>query len=289
LIVALRSLLAKKWQARMWFPLAIGLGSIFVAYQLDIKQVLADEGMQDFWKELLMKHFDLQRFLVNTYAVFSNVGSGDLFGNIFGVLGVAAFLYSTYLTTSKRFLTSGAMQVLMQYSCLLLWVMIGLFAAGKLPLGTWRLNSFAVPAIGFMIVYLLMQWHRNKAWRITAISISVILFLALVGNVFTTMAELASPEHARKLRIYKTTDIAIKEARERHLPILTTSAIAYPFDDRWPGDWIVKTHPRYQVDKPLEVYNLPSLDSAQQYARHIAAPGQQVLILDGDRMKIVRR
>jgi len=286
-IVILRMIKFKQRTFITLLPLAIGAVSILIFYQLDVKQVLADPGMQDFWRDLLMKTFDLETFFTNSYAMFCNLGAGDLFGNIFGVLGITAFLYSNYVTVKCFFSARSEMKLLVCYSCILLWVVLVLFIAGKLPLGTFRLNSFAVPAIALMIINMLLQLRSSKGWKPVAAGILATLFLAAAGTVYTTIGELATAEHAKKLRVYNTCDRALLEARQNKLPILVTPGVAYPFDDRWPGDWILKTHPRYKVYEPLQVYPIPRADSAMRYISFIHNPKGLAIVLDGDSFKTI--
>jgi hypothetical protein len=203
------------------------------------------------------------------------------------VLGVSAFLYGSYRSVKAGFAPRMQTDVLIQYSCLLLWLMLGLFVAGKLPLGTWRLNAFAVPAIGLLIVHLLGMMRSRKAWKPLATGISILLFAALLGNVIATMAELAGADHAKKLAIYRVSGRALQEALAQNLPVLVTSAIAFPFEDRWPGDWILKTHPAYKVWQPLPVYPLPDADSAAPLMQRLSL--KVAVVLDGTSVKMIRQ
>ena len=287
LLVAIRSIKSAQWRIATWIPLFIGILAVGLFYLLDVRQVLADEGMQDFWKDLLMKTFSVKTFFTNTYMMFSNLGSGDLFGNIMGVLGLAAFLYSTYRTVKTILSAKDEKELLIYYSCLLLWIVLALFIAGKLPLGTFRLNSFVVPALGLMIMHMLQQLKEHRRWRFVTTTISLVVFLGAIGNVYVTMAELAGDEHAKKLRIYQACDRAILEARQKNLPVFVTSGIAFPFDDRWPGDWILKTHPRYKTYEPLHVYALPAVNGAEEFIRRRSPSTKAAMVLDGDSLRII--
>jgi hypothetical protein len=220
--------------------------------------------------------------------MFSNLGSGDLFGNILGVLGVAAFLYSTYKTARTMLSANDEKGLLVQYSCLLLWTVLALFIAGKLPLGTFRLNSFVVPAVGLMLMHMLQQLKEDGRWRLAAITISLVIFLGAIGNVYVTMGELGGDEHAKKLRIYQACDRAILIARQKKLVVFVTSGIAYPFDDRWPGDWILKTHPRYKTYEPLQVYALPGVGGVEAFIQRTSPATKEAMVLDGDSLRIIR-
>jgi len=284
LLLAFRSAASRQLPAGVWAPLLTGIASIAVCYQIDIRHVLADKGMQDFWQELIMKTFSFRTFLTNTYMMFCNLGSGDLFGNIFGSLGVAAFLYGSYRSVKTVLAASNERDLLLQYSSLLICLVFGLFVAGKLPLGTFRLNSFVVPAVGILIINLLLQLCADKRWKPVSIGMSLILFLASTGNVYVTIAELGGAEHAKKLRIYRACDRAILQARKQKLPVFVTSGIAYPFDDRWPGDWILRTQPRYKVHEPLSVYPISAADSFKQ---HLPSLPRGAIVLDGESIWII--
>jgi hypothetical protein len=286
-IVVLRMLQQRRAKPATILALAAGIAAVGIFYRLDVQQVLADPGMQDFWKDLLMKTFSWNVFFTNSYAMFCNPGTGDLFGHIFGVLGVAAFVYGHYVTARKLFSSHHEAELLVCYSTLLIWIVLGLFIAGKLPLGTFRLSSFVVAADGFLIIYMLLQLKKLPALKQAATVGLWGLFLAAAGTVWVTIAELATPEHAKKIRIYNTCDEALRKARREKLPILVTPGIAYPFDDRWPGDWILKTHPQYKTYEPLEVYPVPHADSAVHYLSLIHAQRGTAIVLDGNKYHLL--
>lgn len=288
LITFVRSFKSKRWKISTWIPLCIGILSISIFYLIDVRHVMADQGMQDFWKDLLMKTFSLKVFFRNTYMMFCNLGAGDLFGNIMGVLGVVSFLFACYQTFRFRLSTNKETDLLLQYSCLLLITVFALFIAGKLPLGTFRLNAFVVPAAGLMIVRLLQTVKEIHRLRIPATTITAIIFLAAIGNIYVTMAELGGEEHAKKLRIYQTSERVIEIAQKEKLPVFVTSMIAFPFEDRWEGDWILKTLPAYKVSDPLPVYPLSDPQRAEQHIRRSLPAARTSVVLDGDSFRIVR-
>lgn len=281
-IAGLRAVKFKEWRGAIWLPLGIGAISIVAFYLLDVKQVLADKGMQDFWQDLLMKTFSFKTLFVNTYAMFGIMGSGDLLGNVFGVLGFAAFIYCNVFAVKNFFRRDDEQSMLAVYCCVLLWVTLALFIAGKLPLGTFRLNCFLVPALGLMMIHLLQGWNNLRKQKIAVAAVYLLIFLGATATVYTTVGELATEDHAKKIKIYETCGEALQVAQKQHLPVMVTPAVAYPFDDRWQGDWILRTLPAYKVNLPLEIYPIPVVDSAVRHVSAIRKPKSAAIVLNGE-------
>ncbi|PZF72643.1 hypothetical protein [Taibaiella soli] len=287
IIAGLRAVKFRQWRPAVWLPLCIGMVAVAVFYLLDVRHVLADQGMQDFWQDLLMKKFSVKTFFVNTYAMFGVLGSGDLLANVFGVLGYAAFIYCNVVAIKNFFRREDETSMLAVYSCVLLWVTLALFVAGKLPLGTFRLNCFLVPVLGLMIINLLNGWSLLKKQKVVVTAVYLLVFLGATATVYTTVGELATEDHAKKIRIYNSCNNALTAAQKEHLPVFVTPAAAYPFDDRWQGDWIIRTLPGYKVNIPLEIYPIPAADSAMRHVSEIKEPKGAAIVLDGERyMKI---
>jgi hypothetical protein len=287
LILVLRAAERKRMPVVIWLPLLLGIISVLACYELDTRQVLEDRGMQDFWKDLLMKNFSARIFFHNTYLMFRNLGTGDLFENIFAIVGVAAFVFGSYTAIKAGILAATIRDIFVQYSCALLWLVLGLFIAGKLPLGTFRLNSFIVAALGFLIVHMLRHLYQYSRWKPFAVGFSLLLFLGTVGTIYVTIAELMGSEHSKKLSIYHASNRAIIEARKSGMPVLVTSAIAFPFDDRWAGDWILKTLPAYKVNDTLHVQALPGIDSVAAYTHRLPGSVHAAIVIDGATVTIV--
>ncbi len=286
IVVVSRSIKAKKWNAAAVLPLSLGIISVAVFYYVDVRHVLADKGMQDFWQDLIMKTFSFPKLCRNVYAMFCNIGAGELFGNLFGIIGVSAFLFSTWQCVKKIFSSSNATDYPVVYSCLLIWVVIVLYMAGKLPLGTFRLNAFTVPALGILVIHLLKQTSELRKMRNPGLIATFLLFLASIGNVFATALDnIAGKEHERALKIYQTTIPAIQQARKEHIPILVTPTIAFPFDDRWQGDWILRTHPAYKWYDEVPIYAIPNANSADSFIQKMPAKPKAVIMLDGDNFR----
>lgn len=285
IIVAVGVLRQKRFDRQLILPLLTGIAAVTAAYFVDTRQVLADPGMQDFWQDLLLKSFSAGRASRNIWMMFCTLGSGDLFGNLFGALGLAGLIRATWL--SIRGALPAQPFPLLLYSCLLVWLAIALFLAGKLPLGTFRLNSFLVPAIAYLIVDLLRACAKLRGISLPVRALGVVLFLAACGNVYATMAELAGEEHRRKLAIYRASEQVLRTAREKHLPVFVSAAIAFPFEDRWPGDWILKVQPAYRAGDPIRVFRAPM--NAGPRELRVAGPQIEgdVLYLDGPAWKQV--
>ncbi len=262
-------------------PLILCLLSIAIFYSIDVKQVLQDKGMQNYWQEYMMTgQTTVQQFLGNVYKLFLNMAAGDLFGNITGVLGIAGLLILSWLGIKGK----TAYDTL--YSVLVVWVVIICYAAGKLPLGTHRLNAFAVPAIATIITGILQCAETAiPKMKIPAMVIAGILFLALAGNVYGSLINnVNNNEHTVKLNIYNKTEAAIKQAIETNTTILVTPGIAYPYSIEIQGDWVLKTHPSYKKGS-VPVYAIPDISNANGFMleKHL----DKAIVFTGDSIALI--
>ncbi len=235
-------------------PITLGFISIAIFYFKDVSQAMADPGMQDFWKDYTLSDgFDL-RYVNNVYQLFSNTGTGFLFELIFGMLGIYGLLYGLGRHFRKR-VANNLIVYAVQYSCVLVILMILLFTLHKLPLGAHRLNAFAVPALGILIITTLMALEQYNKLRVSIPIVYTFLSLALVGNVFLAFSnQIFSAEAIKKQRIYENTKQAIILAERKRIPIITTTGVVYPKEDR-NGDFAVITYPAYHMSVAVPVYN----------------------------------
>jgi hypothetical protein len=253
--VSLCTLLNTRTQKDFFYrimPLLVGSISILVFYTKDVSQVMVDEGMQKFWKDYIMQgEFKPSAYLYYIYKLFANLGTGDFFEVIYGALGLVGFLYSLYHCFTQQKPVS-EFQHIVQYSTSLVLIMILLFSFHKLPLGAHRLNAFAVPACGTLVIHALSALEYK--WKTIPI-IYAILSLTLAGNIFQAFAKAHwSDEAVKKQSIYNNTKEAIILAENRHISIATGTGVAYPYEDR-NGDFIVISYPVYHMSIALHVYN----------------------------------
>ncbi len=244
----------KKTLLSRGFPILLTLASIAIFYVKDVSQVMSDQGMQNYWKEYLLGDgFRITIFLEKIYKLFANLGSGALFEIIFGILGICGLLLGSY-QLFKKDTERSLFRYVVQYSALLVWLMIGLFLIHKLPLGTHRLNAFAVPACGILIAYLLISLGKVKRLTKAVPVFSAILCVAMSIGIFTScIDQVWGKEALIKRRVYENAKQGLLLAESKKLPIAVTPGIGYPFEEA-PRDWALKTHPAYDVRAGLTVY-----------------------------------
>jgi hypothetical protein len=245
-------------------PIVLGVASITIFYLKDVTQAMADPGMQDFWKGYTMRDgFELTAYLRNVYHLFSNIGTGLLFEIIFGALGICGALYGIGKYFRKREQATFLAHAV-QYSTVLVLLMILLFSLHKLPLGAHRLNAFSVPAVSILVTNLLIALERNDRLKKAIPTFYSVLFLALTGNVYLVFyKQIWSEEAVKKQRIYENTKQAIILAESKHLPMATSTGVVYPNEDR-NGDFAVMTYPVYHMHVAMPVHNANSKEDIQK-------------------------
>ena len=283
--------------ARQVFPLLLCVLSIAIFYVIDVNQLMGDKDMHQFWGHLMMKNgFSLSVFAYGFYNLFAEIGSGMLYWYIFGILGIISFLSGTYHFLKYRWDNSIA-HIMQLYSILLLIMMIILFLWGKYPLGEPRLNAFAIPAISMLIICFLNHLNEGNYKKLSG-SISVILFLGLIGNIFTTCyAGFTEPAYAKKMNIYCATEHAIQRAEQKNIPIMITPGVVWPYDktinypyhNTVPGDWVLKTFPAYHVSIHLPVYPISTLADVTGNFNLLPASVDTVLAGDGEHYTLLGR
>lgn len=267
-------------------PLLLGSISIFIFYHYDVAQVMADERMQNFWKDYILDDgFRPLAYLFNIYKLFANLGTGQLFEVIYGTLGLGGFCCSIYQLFQKRNYTS-PFQYIVQYSLLLVIIMIILFSFHKLPVGAHRLNAFAVPACSILVtnMLLVLEYKRKKLIPIIYTTLSI----TLAGNIYQAFAKAHfSEESVKKQRIYDNTNTAISLAEEKRLPIATGTGVVYPYEDR-NADFVIISYPAYHMGISLPVYNAANTFYLKKvFEEHPEL--QQVVFIDRLEHSIVRR
>jgi hypothetical protein len=129
-------------------------------------------------------------------------------------------------------------------------------------------------------------------------TLSVVLYVGLIGNICTTFyASISGPEYARKMEIYRSTQKAILLAQSQNIPALITPGIAWPYDttqnlpfkNTVPGDWVLKTFPAYNVGEHIPVYAIRDLASLAEELRRLPPGIKSVIAGDGRYFRIIRR
>lgn len=290
LVTGIRNTGGRGSLARIVFPLVVGALSLSVFYVADLRQLMADKAMYSFWSFLLFdKEHPVASFSRGCYSIFSQVGSGDLFMHIFGASGVLAFGYATWLLARRyRDVAANRALLLQAYAWLLVAIAIGCFVAGKLPLGTSRLNSFALPSVAILLVSFI-DGITDRFRRAGYIWL-LLLFAALWGNIFVKpISYFTSHEYQQQMAIYRNVECGIRQAQQMRIPIAVTSAISFPYETNAhtsgspnPEVWILTTFPAYNMSTHVPVYPMNSLP--------MLPPGtHKVMVIDGAQRTILYR
>ena len=282
-----------------FFPLLLCAISISIFYLVDASQLLHDQNMHKFWGHLLMDGgFSWRSFFINFYMLFAEVGSGFVFWYLFGIFGIASFIFGINRALNSKYRGSDNSVFIRLYSVGLLLLAIALFAAGKLPLGEPRLNAFTIPAISILLIHFFdFLAARGAKGRFTKI-LATLFYVGLIGNIYTTFfASFTGSGYTRKMAIYTATEAAITLAEAKNLPIFVTPGVAYPYEKTKnlpyettiPGDWVLKTFPAYKVADGIPVVAIDSLAEVSAATRRLPASSNAVIAGDGISYKIITR
>ncbi len=320
-IVALRALVDKKDAPkgvsliRLVLPLMIAAVSIAVFYLIDAKNLIADKAMYRSYLHMMGNDAGEKHYALDFWNLFALVGSGFVYEIVFGILGIAAFLYSIYrLAITKRQKYTQETYLLL-YAVLLVVLTMGLFVSGKLLGSVARLTVYTVPSIAFIIVILLKQLKEqlinNRVINIIALG----LFLGLAGNIITTcINNFTYPEYKGRMQAYEQTAKALEEARDNKIPLLYTTGIAAdeikPIKDAThPGiisfntitqeqiagadvlcaEVIVKVNPAYKVWDTLPLYEIPDTKWLNNYIQQLPTECRSVIVCDGIHVMKMKR
>ena len=279
---------------KLIFPLLLCMASMGVFYIIDVAQLMKDDGMKIFWQSMMMQHgFDPLHFIYAFYLIFANVGSGLLFEIIYGITGMSAFILAIrqYLA-AWRTANNDIAALVRLYAVLLIFIILFLFAIGKLPLGEPRLVCYSVLSIAILIINLIIHLSGKKRWPKVVAGLVVVLYLGSIGNIINKpLKNFSSASYHKKQLIYENVTRAIQLASEKGLPLFVTSSIAFPdqevinfplttiradilcfpkdfkntihftpFSDM-PADWVLKTYPAYKMRLCLPVYAVGDMNS----------------------------
>ena len=282
------------------FPLFLSAAGIIVFYVTDAAQLMADKPMHHFWAHLMMDDgFSAKVFFYGFYNLFAEIGSGIFYWCVFGVLGTLSFFTGTWaILKGLREKKFRDYDPVLLYSSLLLLTVFGLFFAGMLPLGEPRLNAFAIPSVSVLIIRFLEQLNKNSIERSISRSLSVLIYVGVTGNIFTTFyASVTGPDYDKKMAIYRTTQEAIRWAETNRMPIFVTPDVAWPYDRTQnlpfnttvPGDWVLKTFPAYHVTAAIPVYSIPDIATISEEIKRLPPDVKMVLAGAGSSFRVVIR
>ncbi len=280
----------RRTAGKLLLPLVVGMLSLSVFYIIDLRQLMADKSMYGFWNFLL---FDTQHpiasFCRGLYSIYSQAGSGDLFMHIFGCTGLLGFGYAIW-QLAKRYkdVVADRASLLQAYSCLLIIIAICCFVAGKLPLGTSRLNSFALPSVAILVINFI-DAITGRFRRVGYVWFSL-LFVALWGNIFIKPINyFTGSDYQQQLAIYRNAESGIRQAQQMHIPIAVTGAISFPYETNaqtsggdHPETWILTTYPAYNMVLHVPVYPMSSL-------ARLPTGIHKVMVIDGVKRAILNR
>ncbi len=250
--------------------------SIALFYIYDVMYVMHDGGMQDYWKDFIMKDgFSFRLFFGNIFKLFAHQGAGALFESMFGVLGIAGWVLGFY-EFRKNVKSSEPLHIMIAFATSVVAVMVALFALGKLPLGAHRLNAFATPLLALLSINFILWLKQYPKLKVPATTLLSILLLAQAGNVFSSVINNMTGEDNKKKRaIYHQVSSCILSAQDKRLPIVAHRSIAFPNDvhAEVTGDWVLETFPAYDVRSKLPVLAVDRREDAEElmHAQKISA------------------
>ena len=273
-----------------WLPLFLCTISVFAFYIIDARQLATDKIMYDRWSFLLVGDTNkFYAFCTGFYTLFAQTGNGLLFEILFGILGIASFIYGIVYCLRRMYKREYSFELLLKtYACVLLALTLVLYLAGKMPLGTPRLNAFTTPSIAILVIYLL---NRIAAYLkgTKGMILPILLYIGVAGNVFSHYINyFGSKEYKKMMLVYTATETAINQAQAQKMPILIAPGIAYPYEravidagEPGPAAWVLKTFPAYDMNKHLPVYAITDTAVAAQYLEQLPANVTTVLAGDG--------
>jgi hypothetical protein len=191
------------------------------------------------------------------------------------------------------------------YAILLVVIVSGLFLSGKLIGGVARLTAYSVPAISILIIAFLedvrTKFNKARFANITAIT----LFLGLIGNIISTCINTFTyPEYSNRIKTYRQTAKALKEARPNNIPILYTDGVRgdqLAADALVPGmindnmitpeqiegeevlaaEVILKVNPEYKVWDPVPTYFIRDTKWISEYMKQLPEEYDEAIVGDG--------
>ena len=294
-------------------PLLLLAMSIMVFYLVDVRQLMSDNRMYQSYQQMLGLKEHENPIVANSWCLFSLVGSGLIFEVVFGILGIAAFLYCGYLVIRTKRQDYSTAHYLNLYAVLLLCLTLALMATGKLMGGVARLTVFTVPSISMLIIAFLRMLNEQFIKVMPGRIISGILFLALFGNVLSTCINCFTyPEYKNRILAFNRTAKALREARLAKIPLLYTDGVkgdkidntpsapgiisAYNItprqisgDDPLSAEIILKVNPEYKVWDTVHAYWMPDAKFIADYIGQLPKDCHAVIAGNGVTYQLYKR
>ena len=274
----------------LWLPLLLCSAGIALFYCIDVSQLMKDRNMYGWWEDsLFTRNTSFIHATKNLWLLFAKVGAGFIFEIIFGILGILSFIAAAYAVLKRSTLRSRDTCIRL-YCALLLVILLSLYFVGRIPFGYPRFTVFIIPAVAILIVFFLSSLQQRSSFKKIISWTTIILFIALTGNIFSAGINLfIAADPIKQRAIYTATEDAIHLARKNKTPIFITPAVGYPDDITvvlnfvtMPGaDGLLKTFPAYDINDTIAIYPLGDLNQISNAKKTIAPNASSVLAGDG--------
>ena len=296
-------------------PLLIVAAGIVVFYMVDVRQLMADSDMYNSYLRMLGNAKGDHRYLTDFWNFFALVGSGALYEIIFGVVGIAAFVYGVYKLYKKESSGFSAQDEQRMYGLVLIVLTLLLIFAGKLMGSVARLAAFTVPSIALLIADGLEDLKERFALTKISGVLFAVVFIGLLGNVVSTcINSFTYVEYNDRIHIYWRDCEALKAARKAKVPMLYTDgmrgdAIIHPTPPPAPGTvqtnmitpaqkWgedrlctevILKVNPEYKGSDTIALYMVPDIKWTKDYVNQLPPQYHRAMACDGQTFFIQNR
>ncbi|HEX2608890.1 MAG TPA: hypothetical protein VHK91_16010 [Flavisolibacter sp.] len=276
----------------------LGIG-IVLAYWLDIRHVLADKGMDNYWEYSKVNYQSLPGFLNSLKfagIAFTLLGHGLFFEILYTGLVVYGIVYglknycrNKYGSTFSLFRDESFYKV--QYAILVLAMAFVMFLAGFLPMGESRLNAFLALPLAVLLITGTEFLKHSRSRYVNGMGkwLTYIIIMSLAGNILFsdwTIYQERFQDGAYDLKIYRSLQSGIDSAYKLHAPIIALPGIATSDFEKTIKDasYILKAHPAYQVSKPIPVYPALTLEEAYSLLQNLQL--RKAVILDGKQVVV---
>ena len=294
-------------------PMVIVAGSIVIFYFIDVRQLLSDNRMYQSYLKMLGNEKGESHFIADFWNLFALLGSGFVYEIIFGITGIAAFIYGVYRLAASRNRTFTRQDYFKLYALLLVVLTIAFIFSGKLLGGVARLTAFTIPSISILIISFFEDMRERYHYIKPANSFAAVLFIGLFGNIFTTCIHTFTKEdYNNRITTYWNTSEALKQARLHKIPILFTDGVkGYKINQDAPvpgkisyntitpeqirgnddlcSEVVLKVNPEYKTWDSIKVYQMPDTKWTNEYINQLPTSVTKVLVGDGTSFRLVSR
>lgn len=293
-------------------PLVFCTIGIVLFYWVDVRHMLGDTDMYQSYQVMLGLEKSENPLLHNFWSFFSLLGSGLVFEIIWGVTGMLSFFYNLGIVRKVRSVFKSEFDAVRLYGIYLIVLTLVLVFSGKLMGGVGRLVAFTVPSLALLISYALQQMADNMRLRKVAAGVYVVLFLGLCGSVVTCgINTFTYKEYANRIHTFHSLGDALKEARQRKVPLLytqgvygnplpDTSALGQISDNNivkshakgWDGmcaEVLVKVNPEYKMWDSIAIYFIGGMKDKLAYVNQLPSNYVGAVVTNGQRYEYVAR